>query len=263
MSLRIYNNTIADFEGAKLLSITKLQRLASADFSTAIKTLLEYGYVATDNNDIDLFMSAQYNRLKDFIDEYCDNKNLKTFLLNRFNFVKDNSKTPEETTDIDLLKAKHSKDLETSKKLGKNYLAYSKLEIDLATILTSYRATKLAFNYDKLSQELFDGGTINLDEFEVLKTKGFSALATELQATPLENPVNALLNNDITLFRKSSSETLYNTLAPEFESFLKFGPLLKYCINCVNEYKIVNYILVALKNNISLDLTKLWSAAHE
>jgi len=257
LSKKIYNNTIADYKAIKLLTPQKLHRLASTDFLNAIKILTEYGYATADSTDIDVFMQAQYSNLSEFLDEYCDSKDLIEFLKAKLALI-----SPSKDVNFELLKELYKQNLKTSKKLGKNYLLYSKLEIDLTNILTAYRACRLGLDIDSLKAELFEGGTITLDDFDCLVDKKLATLAKELNFPPLEESFNALLNNNLTAFRKASEELLYNTLSPEFTSYLKFGPLLHYCLNYISEYKTVNFILVALKNNIKIDLGSLWSAAE-
>lgn len=84
----IFANAVAKYNEGKLLDREKIRRLAEADFSDAVKMLIDYGYGGgvTDeaHYDVDAFIAEETNRLIEFIGEVSPDRYLSACLTNRF-----------------------------------------------------------------------------------------------------------------------------------------------------------------------------------
>ena len=164
--------------------------------------------------------------------------------------------------DIDLIfiKAMHLDKLAFAKKLGKGFVAFAKAEIDLANILSCYRAKKLNIDYSSFKQELIGNGEIELDDIAAaLNDKNdFNSMLELLRSTDYENVAFALSKNDLTNFKKHSAALLDESLQKEYSKHLKYGPLAKFVFEFITQIKTINYILVALKNNISFNFDDVY-----
>lgn len=91
---KIYSNTVAKYNEGKLLSEEKLRRLADADFDSAVKMLLDYGYAGVGGKgsfDVDALITAQTEKLIEFIEDDCFDEHTAAVLLARFYY--NNAKT--------------------------------------------------------------------------------------------------------------------------------------------------------------------------
>ncbi len=88
MVTKIYANAVAKYLSSKLLGEEKLNRLIDAEFSDAVRMLIDYGYgggnVDENSYDIDKFITSQTRLLIEFVESDCASENLKKILLNRF-----------------------------------------------------------------------------------------------------------------------------------------------------------------------------------
>lgn len=91
MVTKIYANAVAKYMSSKLLGEEKLNRLIDADFSDAVRMLVDYGYgggnIDSDSYDIDKFITAQQKILIEFVESDCASEELKNCLLNRFLYM--------------------------------------------------------------------------------------------------------------------------------------------------------------------------------
>jgi len=184
--------------------------------------------------------------IKNIIDK--DYDELPKNFLSTINNLDKNSKAQE--IDIAFEKALSSDNLTLAKKISKELFRYTQKQIDFTNLLTLHRAIKSNFDIDNIKKQLIEGGTINLENFE---TTDFNLITKELEATEFDEAANYLLKDDLSNFKKTSEQVLYNTIKSSYSNFLKFGPLLKFIFAKTAELKLVNYLLVCLKNNIVFD----------
>lgn len=84
----IYANSIAKYNSGKLLSSERIKRLCDADFSDAVKMLIDYGYgggyLNENSYDIDVFLTEETAKLIEFVSDDCPDESLQKFLLNKY-----------------------------------------------------------------------------------------------------------------------------------------------------------------------------------
>ena len=153
--------------------------------------------------------------------------------------------------------------LASAAEVGASFVRYCKREIDIANILSAYRAEKMNFNAGELLAELFEGGEISSEDFAAISGAGFAALSRALKGTVYEEAAFLLESGNIPGFRKHTSELLFGTLKNEYTDFTGFGPFIRYFISRLSEIQNVNFILICSKNNIAFDLNDLWSPADD
>jgi len=174
-----------------------------------------------------------------------------------------NENSSRKEIDFAFLDANFKDNLTLANSLGKKYLEYAKYEIDLSNILTAYRAKKLNFSFRDFYSNLFCGGTIDLEEFECLKDNSFDFFAYGLSGTSISNVIRSLKLGDTSTFKANSDQFLFGILSNEMTSLLKHGAFLTYALCYLSEFKVVNFILVSLKNNIKINKDQLWSVAND
>ena len=250
MQNNIFNNTIAEHLAGSLLNKEKLRRVAHAPLDTAIKMLIEYGYEGDfTDTDIDEFIKKQLDNLIWLVNEHVELQHLKSFLLKRFS--------------IENAEQLNSINLENAKKLGNYYASYVRTEIDQLNILTSFRAARLGFSEDGILAELISGGTIDIKELAANAANGADCLFDGLNDTVYETSIDYLKKGNFALFRKLCQILLFNILEKEFNSFLGIGPFVKYFLAKLNEIKNIKFILVCLKNDMTINVDELWGVHDE
>lgn len=88
---KIYANSIANYMSGHLLGQDKLNRLIDAEFSDAVRMLIDYGYggghIDPDSYDIDKFITNETQTLIEFVAESSASVELASCLLNRFYYL--------------------------------------------------------------------------------------------------------------------------------------------------------------------------------
>ncbi len=88
---KIYANSVANYLSGRLLGQDKLNRLIDADFSDAVRMLIDYGYgggnLDANSYDIDKFITNETQSLIEFVAECSASEELASCLLNRFYYL--------------------------------------------------------------------------------------------------------------------------------------------------------------------------------
>ncbi|MCL2847891.1 MAG: V-type ATPase subunit [Firmicutes bacterium] len=283
-SQNIYSNTLAEYQSSKLLSSQKLRRIADTKYSDIYKLLLDFGYngdyLNINSYDVDLFLSKQIKQLAKFIKETATLNALAKILLNPFYYsdakaiykkqfsdtevtlyldldnplgvdtnaiIEDLGENPTaKEIDLAFTKAMHNENLLLAKQISPTFIEYTKTQIDIDNILSLYRSSRMGYNKENAREELIEGGNISLEEF--------TSLDNLLDNPIFEESLTALITNDITNFRSLTNEILLDILKKNTTNFLSFGPFIKYILAQIAEYDSVRQILIAKKNNLSLNI---------
>jgi len=148
--------------------------------------------------------------------------------------------------DLVFTQAMYSDNIKSGAKLGAEFARFCRVEIDIANILTFYRAVKNGYDDNSLSDELFDGGDIPVKPLE----------SFVYEDTVYESAAALLNAGDYSGFLKSADELLQGVLQSGKSGFFGFAPFVKYFFAKTSELSTVRYILICLKNNITVDLEK-------
>ena len=313
---KIYANAIASYMSGRLLGIEKLRRLAGADFRSAVKMLVEYGYGGgisySGSYDIDRFITNEARRLCAFVEETSPSDGLTRCLLNRFYYsdakilyksrysgntdyalvpgsemmkaaflkreygdlppyMRDTAKeldakyagTEVSAKEIDqeFTRAMHKDSLECAHLSGsRSITAYCRAQIDVTNILSAYRAKQLKMNQDGLFSELYEGGEIPLEHITKILSDTSAQYVQGFDGTPYEDIISTLEHGKTALYFKRSDELLVGILKEEFNKIASYGMFIRYFIEQILEFKAVKYILVCIKNGISVDFNaRVWS----
>ena len=134
--------------------------------------------------------------------------------------------------------------------------AYCRAQIDIANILSAYRAGLLKMTTTQLNDELYEGGAVPLECVREVLNGNYGGF----EGTPYENAVHKLRRGKTEAYLKQSDELLLETLKPEFEKTSGYGALLRYFLEKILEFKAVKYILVCVKNKIKVDFdARVWT----
>jgi hypothetical protein len=170
------------------------------------------------------------------------------------------SQTPPPPKEIDsaFSKAMFSDSLEAAKKSGnRSLISYAVTSIDVANIISGFRARRLALTAEALSEELFDGGKVQKKKYTDILYPETKRFLEHFEKTPYLDLVYELNEtDDLSKFVSKADELILSVLYEKDGGVTSCFPFIRYFMEKTLEFKAVKLILTCVKNGLRDELAK-------